>query len=62
VGLFQGQHSSDSVVLLVEEGCDFVPQVAVPYTIYFPHNKIHRTFYQLAEIVKVHGLPAREDA
>ena len=62
VGLFQGQHGFDSVVLLVEEGCDFVPEAAVPYTIYFPHNKIHRTFYQLAEIVKVHGLPAREDA
>lgn len=61
VGLFQGQHGFDSVVLLVEEGCDFVPQAAVAYTIYFPHNKIHRTFYQLAEIIKSHGFPVKED-
>lgn len=62
VGLFQGQHGFDSVVLLVEEGCDFVPQAAVPYTIFFPRNKIHRTFYQLAEIIKAHGFPAREES
>lgn len=62
VGLFQGQHGFDSVVLLVEEGCDFVPQAAVAFTINFPHNKIHRTFYQLAEIIKSHGFPAKEDS
>jgi sugar/nucleoside kinase (ribokinase family) len=61
VGLFQGQHGFDSVVLLVEEGCDFVPEAAAPYTVYFPHNKIHQTFYQLAEIVKAHGFSAREE-
>jgi sugar/nucleoside kinase (ribokinase family) len=61
VGLFQGQHGFDSVVLLVEEGCDYVPQAASPYTIYFPHNKIQQTFYQLAEIVKAHGVPAKEE-
>jgi sugar/nucleoside kinase (ribokinase family) len=61
VGLFQGQHGFDGVVLLVEEGCDFVPEAAVPYTIYFPHNKIHRTFYQLAAIAKAHGFSAKEE-
>ncbi len=60
VGLFQGQHGFDRVVLLVEEGCDFVPQAAAPYTIYFPHNRINRTFYQLAEIIKSQGFPAKE--
>ena len=62
VGLFQGQHGLDSVVLLVEEGCDFVPQASVPYTIYFPHNKIHRTFYELTEIVKAHGVTPKEES
>lgn len=62
VGLFQGQHGFDSVVLLVEEGCDFVPQAAVAYTVRFPRNSIHRTFYQLAEIIKSHGFPAKEDS
>jgi sugar/nucleoside kinase (ribokinase family) len=61
VGLFQGQHGFDSVVLLVEEGCDFVPQAAAAYTIYFPQNRIHRAFYQLAEIIKSHGFPAKDD-
>lgn len=61
VGLFQGQHGFNSVVLLVEDGCDFVPQAAIAYTVYFPHNQIHRTFYQLAEIIKSHGFPLKED-
>jgi sugar/nucleoside kinase (ribokinase family) len=62
VGLFQGQHGFDRVVLLVEEGCDFVPQAAVPYTIYFPHNQIHHAFYQLGETIKSHGFPSREES
>jgi hypothetical protein len=60
VGLFQGRHGSDRVVLLVEEGCDFVPQPAVPYAISFPRNRINRAFYQLAEILKSRGFPAKE--
>jgi len=60
VGLFQGRHGFDRVVLLVEEGCDFVPEAAVPYTIYYPKNRVNRTFYQLAEIIKAHGFPAKE--
>ena len=62
VGLFQGQHGFDRVVLLVEEGCDFVPHVAAPYTIHFPHNRINRAFYQLAEIIKSHGFSAKEES
>ena len=62
VGLFQGQHGFDRVVLLVEEGCDFVPEAAAPYAIYYPKNRIDRTFYQLAEIIKSHGFPAKESS
>jgi sugar/nucleoside kinase (ribokinase family) len=62
IGLFQGKHGFDRVVLLVEEGCDFVPQAAVPYTINFPHNRIYSAFYKLAEIIKSHGFPASEES
>lgn len=62
VGLFQGQHGFDRVVLLAEEGCDFVPQAAAPYTIYFPHNQIYQAFYQLAEIIKSHGFMTKEES
>jgi sugar/nucleoside kinase (ribokinase family) len=62
VGLFQGQHGFDRVVLLVEEGCDFVPRAATPYAIYFPHNQVYQAFYQLAEIIKSHGFPAKEES
>ena len=62
VGLFQGQHGFDRVVLLVEEGCDFVPQAAAPHTIQFPQNQIYQAFYQLAEIIKSHGFPAKEES
>jgi sugar/nucleoside kinase (ribokinase family) len=61
VGLFQGQHGFDRVVLLVEDGCDFVPQAAVPYAIHFPRNRINHTFYQLAEIIKSLGFPAKDE-
>jgi sugar/nucleoside kinase (ribokinase family) len=62
VGLFQGQHGFDRVVLLVEEGCDFIPEAAAPYTLYFPHNQIHQTFYQLAETIRSHGFPSNEES
>lgn len=61
VGLFQGQHGFDRVVLLVEEGCDFVPQAALPYAVVFPRGQIHRAFYQLAETVRSLGFPARDE-
>jgi len=56
VGLFQGRHGFDRVLVLVEDGCDFIPQSAKPYTISFPHNGIDRTFYRLAEIIRSQGL------
>lgn len=60
VGLFQGHHGFDRVVLLVEEGCDFVPEAAAPYAIYYPKNRVNRAFYQLAEIIKSLGFPVKE--
>jgi sugar/nucleoside kinase (ribokinase family) len=61
VGLFQGQHGFDRVVLLVEEGCGFIPEAATPFTLYFPHNQIYQAFYQLAEIIRSHNFPAKEE-
>ncbi|GIG92940.1 hypothetical protein Pen02_78760 [Plantactinospora endophytica] len=55
VGLFQGRHGFDRVMVLAEEGCDFVPQAAGPYTISFPRNGISRTFYQLDEMIRAQG-------
>lgn len=55
VGLFQGRHGFDRVMVLAEEGCDFVPQAAEPYTISFPRNGISRTFYQLDEMIRAQG-------
>ncbi|MEQ4305638.1 PfkB family carbohydrate kinase [Plantactinospora sp. B6F1] len=58
VGLFQGRHGFDRVMVLAEEGCDFVPQAAQPYTISFPRNGISRTFYQLDEMIRAQGFGA----
>lgn len=60
VGLFQGRHGFDRVVVLAEEGCNFVPQAANPYTISFPHNGIDQTFYRLAEMIRSRGFRAAE--
>lgn len=60
IGLFQGRHGFSHVILLVEEGCDFVPQAARPYTITFPHNNINRAFYKLAEMLRAQGLDPAE--
>ncbi len=55
VGLFQGRHGFDRVIVLAEEGCDFVPSSAKRYTIPFPHNEIHRVFYQVDEMIRSQG-------
>jgi sugar/nucleoside kinase (ribokinase family) len=53
VGLFQGRHGFDRVLVLAEDGCDFVPPAAKPYTIPFPPLGIERTFYRLAEMIRL---------
>lgn len=60
VGLFQGRHGFDRVMVLAEEGCNFVPQATNPYTISFPHNGINQTFYRLAEMIRSQGFGAVE--
>lgn len=62
VGLFQGRHGFDRVILLVEENCDFIPRAAIPYTIYFPHNRIDRAFYELAERIRDLGFISKEES
>ncbi|MFC7549997.1 PfkB family carbohydrate kinase [Plantactinospora sp. GCM10030261] len=61
VGLFQGRHGFDRVAVLAEEGCDFVPPAALPYTITFPRHGISDTFYQLAELIDAQGVVDRDD-
>ncbi|MFB9237644.1 TIR domain-containing protein [Plantactinospora siamensis] len=55
VGLFQGRHGFDRVLVLAEEGCDFVPASADPYTITFPRHGISSAFYQLDEMIRAQG-------
>jgi len=61
VGLFQGRHGFDRVIVLVEEGCDFVPQAARPYLVQFPRNRIGNVFYQLDEMIRSRHLGAVEE-
>jgi sugar/nucleoside kinase (ribokinase family) len=61
VGLFQGRHGFDRVLVLAENGCDFVPQAAKPYTIWFPHNSIEQTFYHLTEMIRSQGFESTEE-
>lgn len=61
VGLFQGRHGFDRVLVLAEDGCDFVPQAAAPFTISYPHNAIGRTFYQLEEMIRSQGFRPVDD-
>lgn len=52
VGLFQGRHGFDRVLVLAEDGCDFVPRAAEPYTIRFPRNGISRALYRVGETLR----------
>ncbi|ASW57832.1 ribokinase [Plantactinospora sp. KBS50] len=61
VGLFQGRHGFDRVAVLAEEGCDFVPPAAAPYTITFPPHGIGTAFYQLAEMIVAQGVGDPDD-
>jgi sugar/nucleoside kinase (ribokinase family) len=61
VGLFQGRHGFDRVLVLAEDGCGFIPRTARPYTIFFPHNGIDRTFYRLDEMIRRQGVEYPED-
>ncbi|WP_237320729.1 PfkB family carbohydrate kinase [Streptomyces sp. JJ36] len=60
VGLFQGRYGFDRVLMLVEDGCDFVPPVAEPYALRFPRHAVQHTFYQLEAALAEKGLGHRE--
>ncbi|GAB3169501.1 hypothetical protein GCM10027059_34520 [Myceligenerans halotolerans] len=60
VGLFQGRYGLDRVVLLVEEGCDFVPTAAEARTITFPPGKIQSALYKLEVALRESGLVGGE--
>jgi sugar/nucleoside kinase (ribokinase family) len=51
LGLFQGRYGKNRVILLVEEGCDFVPDTPPERILTFPGSNIDHTFYRLGEII-----------
>jgi hypothetical protein len=52
IGLFQGRYGFDRVVVLAEEGCDYVPELAAPYSIAFPRNGIRSVFWKVRRVLK----------
>jgi sugar/nucleoside kinase (ribokinase family) len=56
VGLFQGRHGFDRVVVLVEDGCEFTPKTAEPYTVRFPRNGINSALYELDAMIRARGI------
>ncbi len=56
IGLFQGRYGFDRVLVLAEDGCDFVPAAAEPHTVRFPHGGVHHTFYQVETEITAKGL------
>lgn len=61
VGLFQGRYGFDRVLMLVEDGCDFVPAVAEPYALRFPRHAVQHTFYQLEATLAGKGLGPQQE-
>ncbi|HZM78770.1 MAG TPA: PfkB family carbohydrate kinase [Candidatus Limnocylindrales bacterium] len=56
IGLFQGRYGFDRVLVLAEDGCDYMPQLAAPYSLIFPHNGIRSTFWRVRRMIKERGL------
>jgi sugar/nucleoside kinase (ribokinase family) len=52
VGLFQGRYGASRVVLLVEDGCGFVPAAASDHIIKFPNQSIESTFWRLRALIR----------
>jgi sugar/nucleoside kinase (ribokinase family) len=52
IGLFQGRHGFDKVVILAEEGCELVAWAGQVTVITFPHNAVSHAFYELGEVLK----------
>jgi len=50
-GLFQGRYGFDRVMLLAEEGCALLPELAGLPAIRFPHGRIDVTFRRLQKMI-----------
>jgi sugar/nucleoside kinase (ribokinase family) len=52
VGLFQGRYGTKRVVLLVEEGCSFIPLAPPEHIIAFPNGAIESAFWKLRALLR----------
>ncbi|MCK9874545.1 PfkB family carbohydrate kinase [Frankia sp. Ag45/Mut15] len=59
VGLFQGRYGQDRVIILVEEGCRFLPDIGATPPLVFPRNSIKKTFWSLREELLRKGVRIR---
>jgi sugar/nucleoside kinase (ribokinase family) len=57
VGLFQSRYGFDRSIVLVEEGCAFVPEAPEACILTFPHDNIDHTFYRLGELIRERCAP-----
>jgi sugar/nucleoside kinase (ribokinase family) len=53
VGLFQGRYGMHRVVLLVEEGCGFVPIAPAEQVVHFPRGAIESTFWRVRRAIRI---------
>lgn len=47
IGLFQGRHGFDRVLVLTEDGCDSLPDTADANTVAFPRHAIDKAFWHI---------------
>jgi sugar/nucleoside kinase (ribokinase family) len=52
VGLFQGRFGESRVVLLVEEGCGFVPQAPPDQILHYPRGTIETVFWGVRALIR----------
>lgn len=52
VGLFQGRFGESRVVLLVEEGCGFVPQAPPDQVLHYPQGAIESAFWGVRALMR----------
>ncbi|CAD5962220.1 Ribokinase [Streptomyces sp. KY75] len=55
IGLFQGRCGFDRVLVLAEEGCEFIPAAVTPHTLTFPRHAIDKTFWHLDRTMRAQG-------
>lgn len=59
IGLFEGKYGPGQVILLVEDGCRFVPMSTAYEPLPFASQRINEVLWSLAEQLRGRGLPAR---